>query len=120
MTYDGGKFIQNGQYAYQGKQDVYSLVIVQYDLTVGTAPATVVGYINEPGPHVTLGNSLLIQSTYHCQLSMPEPAGWTSGVWRQQLAVKLNMRQKMFCYDDFNTVNTAETAYTREDEQNPS
>lgn len=121
MTYDGGKFVQNGGYAYQGKQDVYSLVIVQYDLTVGTAPDTVVGYINEPGPSVTLGNSLLIQSTYHCQLSMPEPAGWTSGgVAPAPGPVKLNLRQKVYCYDDFNTVHTAETAYTREDEQNPS
>jgi len=52
---------------------------------------------------------------------MPEPAGWTSGgIIPAAGPVKLNLRQKMYCYDDFNTVNTAETAYTREDEQNPS
>jgi len=120
MTYDGGKFTQNGAYAFQGKQDIYSVVIVQYDLTVGNVPDTVVGYVNEPATNVTLGNSLLIQSTYHCKLSMPEPAGWTSGgIIPAAGPVKLNLRQKMYCYDDFNTVTTAETAYTREDEQNP-
>lgn len=120
MTYDGGKFLANSQYMYNAKQDVYSLVIVQYDLAVGNAPSTIVGYPNEPGPSVTLGNSLLIQSTYHCQLSMPEPTGWvSSGAAPAAGVVMLGKRQKMFCYDEFNSTTTAETAYTREDEQNP-
>lgn len=119
MVYDGAKFWQTANYCTHQKQDIYSFVVYWYDLVVGTAPTALVGYINEPAS-IAATNGLLVQSTYHCHLSMPEPAGWIStGAAPAAGAVPLNNRLKRFCYDEFNSDNSAETAFTREDEQNP-
>ena len=118
MLYDGGKFWQSGNYCIHQKQDIYSFVVYWYDLCVGLVPTVnLVGYINEASGST---DGLLVQSTYHCQLNMPEPVGWNStGVVPAAGPVQLTNRQKRFCYDEFNTDNTAETAVDREDEQNP-
>ena len=41
---------------------------------LGLVPTVnLVGYINEASGST---DGLLVQSTYHCQLNMPEPVGW--------------------------------------------
>lgn len=119
MLYDAGKFWYSGNYCVHQKQDIYSFVVYWYDLCVGLVPTVnLVGYINEASGST---DGLLVQSTYHCQLNMPEPVGWIStGVVPAAGPVQLTNRQKRFCYDEFNTDNTAETAVDREDEQNPT
>lgn len=117
MVYDGGKFTQNGGYAKFQKQDIFSLCIYWYDLVIGTTPATLVCYANQPGTN----EGLLCQSTYHCHLLMPEPAGWiSSGAAPASGPVVLGNRLKKFVYDDFNTFGTVFTVINREDEQNPT
>lgn len=119
MVYDGGKFLANGAYVIHGKQDVYSLVVYYYDLVVATAPVTFVGYANQPGA-IQPTQGLLVSSTYHVQMCMPEPTGWISnGTAPAAGAVANGLRLKKYCFDDFNAFGAATTAINREDEQNP-
>lgn len=125
MDYDGDKFFQLGAYNTFQKQDIFNFMVVTCDLIyaaaqVAPALAAVAGHLNDNTTFAPQ-NWILIEGTYHVQMSMPEPTGWQSGGIAPAAGAVANVnRVKRYVFDDFNTTpQEASAVEYRTDEQNP-
>lgn len=125
MEYDGDKFFQLGAYNTFQKQDVFNFMVVTCDLIYAASQVApplpaIGGHLNDNTTFAPQ-NWILIEGTYHVQMSMPEPTGWQSGGVAPAPGAVANVnRVKRFVFDDYNTTPNEVTAVEyRTDEQNP-